>query len=198
MSSYSALDNSSHSISYGGIDIRGINDSNDNDINLDDGSGDDSDGYNGNNDGGDCGNNGNGNNGDDGGDGSNGYNDDENESDGGNGDDKSEDSIGGNCGYVTKSKVHWKSVDGAFTKQRRLHLVKDRDGLDHCPVTGCEHPGFASQRGCRKHVKIKHGWYYYFDEKPNVSIDLFDTSPSAANGTNEKASRTVPGCFTDN
>jgi hypothetical protein len=97
-----------------------------------------------------------------------------------------------------KSKVDWKSVDGAFTKQRRLHLVKDRDGLDHCPVTGCEHPGFASQRGCRKHVKIKHGWYYYFDEKPNISIDLFDTSPSAANGSNEKGSRTVPGCSTDN
>ncbi|CAB4024699.1 partial [Paramuricea clavata] len=97
-----------------------------------------------------------------------------------------------------KSKVDWKLVDGAFTKQRRLHLVKDRDGLDRCPVTGCEHPGFASQRGCRKHVKIKHGWYYYFDEKPNVSMDLFDTSPSAANGTNEKASRTVPGCSTDN
>ena len=44
MSSYSALDNSSHNTGYGGIDIRGINH-----INPVDGSGDDSDGYNGNN-----------------------------------------------------------------------------------------------------------------------------------------------------
>ncbi|CAB4042799.1 partial, partial [Paramuricea clavata] len=109
-----------------------------------------------------------------------------------------DDIVGAVLDLFRKSKVDWKLVDGAFTKQRRLHLVKDRDGLDHCPVTGCEHPGFASQRGCRKHVKIKHGWYYYFDEKPNVSMDLFDTSLSAANGTNEKASRTVPGCSTDN
>ena len=52
-------------------------------------------------------------------------------------------------------------MDGAFAKQRRLHLVKDRDGLNHCPVTGYEHPGFTSQKCCRKHVKTKHGWYYY-------------------------------------
>ena len=51
---------------------------------------------------------------------------------------------------------------------RRLHLVKGSNGLDYCPVTGCEHAGFASKRGCRKHVKTKHGWYYYFDEKPTV------------------------------
>ena len=89
-------------------------------------------------------------------------------------------------------------MDGAFTKQRRLHLVKDSHGLDHCPVTGCKHPGFTSQRGCRKHVKTKHGWYYYFDKKNIVSIDNFDTSPSAANETNEKAWRTVPACSTDN
>ena len=82
-------------------------------------------------------------------------------------------------------------MDGAFAKQRRLHLVKDRDGLNHCPVTGYEHPGFTSQKGCRKHVKTKHG-------KPNVSIDDFDTLASAANGTNKKAWRTVPGCSTDN
>ena len=54
-----------------------------------------------------------------------------------------------------KAQVSWKSVDGAFAKPRRLHLVKGSDGLDHCPVTGCEHAGFASKRGCRKHVKTK-------------------------------------------
>ena len=97
-----------------------------------------------------------------------------------------------------KAEVDWKAVDGAFTKQRRLHLVKGSDGLDHCPITGCEHPGFASQRGCRKHVKRKHGWYYYFDEKPNVSIDTLVTSPSALNGNDEKGSKTIPSCSTDN
>ena len=44
------------------------------------------------------------------------------------------------------------------------------DGLDHYPVTGCEHAGFESKRGCRKHVKTKHGWYYYFDEKPPYAV----------------------------
>ena len=97
-----------------------------------------------------------------------------------------------------KAKVDWKSVDGAFTKQRPLHLVKDGHELYHCPITGCEHPGFASQRGCRKLVKAKHVWYYYFDRKPDVSIDNFDTSSYAANEINQKASRTVPGCSTDN
>ncbi len=58
-----------------------------------------------------------------------------------------------------KAQIDWKSVDGAFTKPRRLHLAKGTNGLDHCPVTGCEHSGFVSRRGCRKHVKAKHGWY---------------------------------------
>ncbi|CAB3987981.1 partial [Paramuricea clavata] len=97
-----------------------------------------------------------------------------------------------------KAEIDWKLVDGAFTKQRRLHLVKGSDGLDHCPITGCEHPGFSSQRGCRKHVKIKYGWYYYFDEKPNVSIDTLVTSQSALNGIDEKGSKTIPSCSTDN
>ena len=75
-----------------------------------------------------------------------------------------------------------------------LHLVKGSDGLDHCPVTGCEHAGFASKRGCLKHVKRKHGWYYYCDEKPTVC-----TSPCAIDKSNSnKESKTVPCCSTDN
>ena len=45
-----------------------------------------------------------------------------------------------------KPKINWESLEGAFKKPRRLHLVKGSDGLEHCPVTGCEHLGFASQR----------------------------------------------------
>ena len=55
-----------------------------------------------------------------------------------------------------KAQINWESVDGSCAKPRRLHLAKNGDRLDHCPVTGCEPVGFASQRGCRKHVKTKH------------------------------------------
>lgn len=69
-----------------------------------------------------------------------------------------------------QATVDWKSLDGAFKKPRRLHLEKYEDGLDHCPVSNCDHPGFASRRGCRKHVKAKHPWYAYFDEKPKIVV----------------------------
>ena len=92
-----------------------------------------------------------------------------------------------------KAQIDWKSVDGAFAKPRRLHLAKGTDGLDHCPVTECEHSGFVSRRGCRKHVKTKHGWYYYFNEKPSVCL-----SPCATTETQPKGCKTVPGCSTDN
>ena len=55
--------------------------------------------------------------------------------------------------------IDWKTVDGAFSKPRRLHLENDEEGLFHCPAPGCEHDGFASQRGCRKHVKTEHRIY---------------------------------------
>ena len=38
----------------------------------------------------------------------------------------------------------------------------------YCPVSFCDHEGFGSQRGCRKHVKTKHGLYLYFDSKPDI------------------------------
>ena len=76
----------------------------------------------------------------------------------------------------------------AFKKLRRLHLVKGTNGLEHCPVTGCEHAGFASQRGCCKHVKNIHAWYFYFDTKPTIR-----SSPFA-----KVCRQQVPGCSTDN
>ena len=36
-------------------------------------------------------------------------------------------------------------------------------------MQGCKHDGFTTQRGCRKHTKSKHRWYFYFDEKPNIT-----------------------------
>ena len=78
-----------------------------------------------------------------------------------------------------KCKVNWSDVDGASPKPKRLHLEKDEtDSLYHCPVQECDHDGFQSQRGCRKHVNIKHSWFFYFDEMPN-SKEITDLSKGA-------------------
>ena len=67
-----------------------------------------------------------------------------------------------------KCKVNWSDIDGASPKPKRLHLEKDEtDSLYHCPIQECDHDGFQSQRGCRKHVYNKHSWFFYFDEKPS-------------------------------
>ena len=65
--------------------------------------------------------------------------------------------------------VQWRKIKGAFAKPRRLQLVSDPRGVFHCPIQSCDHIGFTSQRGCRKHVKKVHGWYIYFDSKTNIS-----------------------------
>ena len=64
------------------------------------------------------------------------------------------------------SKKIWENAVGAAKKPRRLHLVV-ANGCYYCPVKSCDSFPYHSQRGCRKHVFTKHGWYYYFDEKPN-------------------------------
>ena len=69
----------------------------------------------------------------------------------------------------SKVTVNWKNVNGAAKKKRRLHLVTAEDGLFHCPVKNCDHDGFITQRGYRKHVKSRHEWFYYFDERPEIS-----------------------------
>ena len=69
-----------------------------------------------------------------------------------------------------KSKLEWSKIDGASSKPKWLHLEKDeRNTLYHCPIQVCDHEGFQSQRGCRKHVSTKNSWFYYFDEKPDLS-----------------------------
>ena len=70
-------------------------------------------------------------------------------------------------------KIEWSDIDGALPKPKRLHLEKDdADSLYHCPIQLCEHEGFQSQRGCRKHINNKHSWFFYFDEKPHVDLKL--------------------------
>ena len=67
-------------------------------------------------------------------------------------------------------KQKWKEVVGKEVKPRRLKILRTANGLYFCPVKQCDSEGFKSQRGCRKHVYVKHGWYYFFDEKPDQSI----------------------------
>ena len=69
-----------------------------------------------------------------------------------------------------KRKVDWSNVEGARDCKRRLHLEKDEDGLYQCPLQHCDHEGFQTRRGCRKHVRSKHPWYSYFDAKPSKLV----------------------------
>ena len=69
-----------------------------------------------------------------------------------------------------RCKVNWSDIDEESPKPKHLHLEKDgTDSLYHCPIQECDHDGFQSQRGCRKHVNTKHSWFFYFDEKPTDS-----------------------------
>ena len=88
------------------------------------------------------------------------------------------------------NKIEWSNIDGALPKPKRLHLEKDDvDSLYHCPIQLCEHEGFQSQRGCRKHVNNKHSWFFYFDEKPRVDLKLATNSSKVP--TKSCASSTV-------
>ena len=84
-----------------------------------------------------------------------------------------------------KCKINWSNIDRASPKPKRLHLEKDEtDRLFHCPLQVCDHDGFQSQKGCRKHVNIKHSWFFYFDEKP----DLGELAACAKEGANDAKS----------
>ena len=66
-------------------------------------------------------------------------------------------------------KNEWRNAVGAAKKPKRLKLCQEDDGFFHCPVENCENEAFKSQRGCRKHVAAKHGWFYFFEKKPQLS-----------------------------
>lgn len=94
-----------------------------------------------------------------------------------------------------KGNINWSGFSGACRKRKRLHLEEDEnDRLFHCPVSSCDHDGFASQRGCRKHVTNKHPWFLYFDEKPKLSIEA-DSLPNANKEDNFKQGTTTLPCF---
>ena len=58
---------------------------------------------------------------------------------------------------------------GTFEKKCKLKFrASEEDNTFKCPVKYCDHYGFKTKRGCRKHIKSQHGWYYFLGEKPNV------------------------------
>ena len=67
------------------------------------------------------------------------------------------------------TKAEWQKALGFQKKPRRLKLELSGDSKFYCPVKNCETNGYLSQRGCRKHVFQRHGWFYFFDEKPELS-----------------------------
>ena len=91
-----------------------------------------------------------------------------------------------------KCKVNWSDIDGASPKPKRLHLEKDEaDSLYHCPIQECDHDGFQSQRGCRKHVNTKHSWFFYFDEKPDSKEMDFPMKNTIQDQTSETTKHAV-------
>ena len=87
-------------------------------------------------------------------------------------------------------EIDWSKLPNASPKPKRLHLEEDdSDGLFHCPVQGCKHDGFTTQRGCRKHAKNKHRWYFYFDEKPNITqIEACQEQSNKTDSNDDKSS----------
>ena len=92
-----------------------------------------------------------------------------------------------------KCKVNWSDIDGASPKPKRLHLEKDEtDSLYHCPIQECDHDGFQSQRGCRKHVNTKHSWFFYFHEKPSSKVPARNTDEDKTTEIAKHAVKLIP------
>ena len=96
-------------------------------------------------------------------------------------------------------KFDWSKKHGASPKPKRLHLEEDEnDKLFHCPVPNCDHDGFLTQRGCRKHVKNHHSWFYYFDTKPSESenaVSKPDGSQKASSSEKEQTAKKILPSF---
>ena len=78
------------------------------------------------------------------------------------------------------SKTSWKDAIGATKMPKRLKLLS-HIGLFICPVAYCESEPYRRKRGCRKHVFKKHGWYYYFEEKPDIAKAFSEFSTRTSN-----------------
>ena len=68
------------------------------------------------------------------------------------------------------TEIDCSSLSGAKTECRKLYLKENNKGLFKCPVVPCDHNGFATKRGCKKHLHSKHPWYFYFHNKPQDKV----------------------------
>ena len=75
-----------------------------------------------------------------------------------------------------KERFDWSQAEGARTVKRKLYLQHDDFGH-------CEHCGFNSKRGCRKHIDTKHSWFYFFDEKSAVQLNRYISDEGTADCT---------------
>ena len=92
-----------------------------------------------------------------------------------------------------KGKVDWSKIDGSSPKPKRLHLKKEEtDSLYHCPIQACDHDGFKSQRGCRKHVNTKHSWFFFFDVKPEISSTRELADDDTSGEITKQTARVIP------
>ena len=78
-------------------------------------------------------------------------------------------------------QVNWKALEGAAHGKRTLKLRPNAKNLYTCPVKLCLHADFKSCRGLRKHINIKHPWYYYFEEQPEVKREDMADAPQVTN-----------------
>ena len=92
-----------------------------------------------------------------------------------------------------KGKVDWSKIDGSSPKPKRLHLEKEEtDSLYHCPMQACDHDGFKSQSGCRKHVNTKHSWFFFSDEKPDISSTKELADDDTSSEITKQTARVMP------
>lgn len=91
-------------------------------------------------------------------------------------------------------KPFWSKAIGASLKPRRLNLKANKSGHFECPVKFCESEIYHSIRGCRKHVYNRHGWYYFFDDKPilNEVFPVISTTKNTYNRPKKSNTSSMP------
>ena len=60
------------------------------------------------------------------------------------------------------------------------------------PIQACDHNGFKSQRGCRKQVNTKHSWFFFFDEKPDISSTKELADDDTSGEITKQSARVMP------
>ena len=86
--------------------------------------------------------------------------------------------------------IDWSKIAGARERPKRLLLHPSENSLYKCPVECCEHEGFSSKRGVRKHMHTVHPWFYYFDQNPLTSSSTADATTTTTTTSVEQYTAT--------